>query len=265
MRSLWTAASGMKAQQFNIDTISNNLANVNTTAFKSNRAEFKDLFYANLKRTNMTDEGGRPVNLEVGHGTMPVATKRNFGNGSFIHTESPFDLALNGEGFFAVELPNGELRYTRDGSFNISIDGDTATLVTSEGYYVLDDGEQPIEFDARMKDISIDQFGYITGLDEDGEIVDDGIQISLYKFLNPEGLQSEGQNLYRETVSSGFAEFIEEDEFDTQIVQGYLEASNVQIVDEMVKMITAQRAYEINSKSITTSDEMMQIANNLKR
>lgn len=264
MRSLWTAASGMKAQQFNIDTISHNLANVNTTAFKSNRAEFKDLFYANLKRANIAGGEGRPVNLEVGHGSMPVATRRNFGNGSFIHTEGIYDVGLNGEGFFAVLTPSGDIKYTRDGSFKISLDGGVASLVTAEGYYVLDDGEDPVEFDADLRDISIDEFGNITGRDEDGEIVEEG-QIGLFRFLNPEGLEADGGNFYSETVSSGEAEFIEEDERRTQMVQGYLEASNVQVVDEMVKMITAQRAYEINSKSITTSDEMMQIANNLKR
>ncbi len=264
MRSLWTAATGMKAQQFNIDTISHNLANVNTTGYKSNRAEFQDLFYANLKRANIADDQGRPVNLEVGHGTMPVATKRNFTNGSFIDTEGPFDVAINGSGFFAVELPNGERRYTRDGSFKLSIDGDEATIVTSEGFFVLNEDEDYITFDANLKDFSIDQQGYAYGLDEDGETQDVG-RLMFVDFLNPEGLQAEGQNLYRRTNASGEEIAIEAEEMDSTVHQGYLEGSNVQIVDEMVKMITAQRAYEINSKSITTSDEMMQIANNLKR
>lgn len=264
MRSMWTAATGMKAQQFNIDTISNNLSNVNTTGFKGNRAEFQDLFYSNIKRQNVIDGEGRPINLEVGHGVMPSATRRNFGNGSFIHTEGNFDVALNGEGFFGIEMPNGNTMYTRDGSFKLSIDGDTATIVSSDGYFVLGEGGDYIEFDSGLTDITIDQSGYIYGRDEDGELVDIN-RIELYNFLNPEGLEARGQNLFRETNSSGEATEIEEDMLETQIVQGYLEASNVQIVDEMVKMITAQRAYEINSKSITTSDEMLQIANNLKR
>lgn len=264
MRSLWTAATGMKSQQFNIDTISNNLANVNTTSYKVQRAEFKDLFYANIKRANVMDDQGRPVNLEVGHGVMPVATKRDFRNGSFMNTEGAYDLAINGEGFFAVSLPNGDTRYTRDGSFKLSIDGDEATLVTSEGYFVLSEDEDEIVIDAGLKDIVVDELGNIYGLDEDDESVEIG-RLALVNFLNPEGLQSEGQNLYRRTTASGEAVFSEAEDMKTTVLQGYLESSNVQIVDEMVKMITAQRAYEINSKTITTSDEMMQMANNLKR
>lgn len=264
MRSLWTAATGMKSQQFNIDTISNNLANVNTTSYKVHRAEFKDLFYANMKRSNVVDEGGRPVNLETGHGVMPVATRRDFRNGSFLDTEGTFDLAINGSGFFAVSLPNEDVRYTRDGSFKLSIDGDEATLVTSEGYFVLSEDEDLITFDSNLRDLVVDELGYIYALDEDNETVDLG-RIMLVDFMNPEGLQSEGQNLYSRTAASGEEIFLEPEETNTTILQGYLEGSNVQIVDEMVKMITAQRAYEINSKTITTSDEMMQMANNLKR
>ncbi len=264
MRSLWTAATGMKAQQFNIDTISNNLANVNTTSYKVQRAEFKDLFYANLKRANINDDQGRPVNLEVGHGVMPVATKRDFRTGSFMETQGDFDFALNGAGFFAVELPNGDIRYTRDGSFKLSIDGDEATLVTSEGYFVLSEDDDLIVIEEGITDVSVDELGYIFGKDEDGESVEVG-RFMLVNFLNPEGLQSEGQNLYSATNASGEEILLEAEEMSTTVVQGYLEASNVQVVDEMVKMITAQRAYEINSKAITTSDEMMQMANNLKR
>lgn len=264
MRSLWTAATGMKSQQFNIDTISNNLANVNTTSYKVHRAEFKDLFYANMKRTNVADEQGRPVNLEVGHGVMPVATKRDFRNGSYMDTQGPFDLALQGEGFFAISLPNEDVRYTRDGSFKLSIDGEEATLVTSEGYFVLSEDDDLITFDSALKDIVVDELGYVYALDEDDESVELG-RVKLVNFMNPEGLQSEGQNLYRSTPGSGEEIPLEAEEMNTKVMQGYLESSNVQIVDEMVKMITAQRAYEINSKTITTSDEMMQMANNLKR
>lgn len=264
MRSLWTAATGMKAQQFNIDTISNNLANVNTTSYKVHRAEFKDLFYANIKRSNVVDDGGRPVNLEVGHGSMAVATKKDFRNGSLLDTEGTFDFAINGEGFFAISLPNEDTRYTRDGSFKLSIDGDEATLVTSEGYFVLSEDEDRITFDSNLRDIVVDERGYIYALDEDDEITDLG-RLMLVNFMNPEGLQSEGQNLYSRTSASGEEIDLEADEMKTTILQGYLEGSNVQVVDEMIKMITAQRAYEINSKTITTSDEMMQMANNLKR
>ncbi len=264
MRALWTAATGMKSQQFNIDTIANNLSNVNTTAYKTGRAEFKDLFYTNLKRARIDDDEGRPVNLEVGHGTMPTATKRDFRTGNLMPTDNVFDLAIEGEGFFVIELPDGELKYTRDGSFKLSVDGDEGYLVTSEGYYVLSEDEDIIVIESGIRDISIDNFGYITGEDEFGEIIDLG-RIGLVKFVNPEGLQSEGANLYSMTTASGDAMEIDPDEMNSRIIQGYLEASNVQVVDEMVKMITAQRAYEINSKTIQTSDEMLQLINNLKR
>lgn len=264
MRSLWTAATGMKAQQFNIDTISNNLANVNTTSYKVKRAEFKDLFYENIKRSNLTQDGGRPVNLEVGHGVMPVATKSDFRTSSFVETQGTFDFAINGDGFFAVELPNGDLRYTRDGSFKLSVDGDEANLVTSDGYFVLSEDDDIITVENELKNISVDEMGYIYGEDEDGESVEIA-RLMLTSFMNPQGLQNKGQNLYSETGASGEAIFLEGDEMDTKVMQGYLEASNVQVVDEMVKMISAQRAYEINSKTISTTDEMMQLANNLKR
>lgn len=264
MRALWTAATGMKAQQFNIDTISNNLANVNTTSYKVKRAEFKDLFYANIKRSNINDEGGRPVNLEVGHGVMPVATKSDFRTGSFIETQSDFDFAIDGSGFFVIEDSSGELRYTRDGSFKLSIDGDEAALVTSDGFYVLSEDDDLIILEPGLKDIVVDEMGYIYAMDEDGETVEMG-RFMLVDFMNPQGLQSEGRNLYSETTASGEPMFLEDEEMDSRITQGYLESSNVQVVDEMVKMITAQRAYEINSKTINTSDEMMQMANNLKR
>jgi len=264
MRALWTAATGMKAQQFNIDTIANNLSNVNTTSYKTSRAEFKDLFYSNLKRGRIQDDEGRPVNLEVGHGTMPVATKRDFRNGNLIPTEGTFDVAIDGEGFFVIELPNGDIAYTRDGSFKLSVDYDEGYLVTSEGYYVLSEDDDLIIIESGLRDIAIDEFGYITGEDEFGEIIELG-RIALVKFTNPEGLQSEGRNLYTATPASGEEIPIDVDEMNSRIIQGYLEASNVQVVDEMVKMITAQRAYEINSKTIQTSDEMLQLINNLKR
>ena len=264
MRSMWTAATGMKAQQLNIDTISNNLANVNTTSYKGQRAEFKDLFYATMKKNNITDEEGRPVNLQVGHGVMPVATKKDFRTGSFLETDNPLDVAIDGTGFFAVELPNGEVRYTRDGSFKLSIDGDEAMLVTSEGYIVLSEDEDEIVFDEGIRDINIDEFGYITSADEDGETVEIA-RLKFVNFMNPEGLLSEGMNLYSETAASGEEIPVETEEMKSKVVQGYLESSNVQVVDEMVKMITAQRAYEISSKTIQASDEMLQIINSLKR
>ena len=264
MRSLWTAATGMQAQQLNIDNISNNLANVNTTAYKTSRVEFKDLLYSTIKTTNLVDDKGRPVNLEVGHGVMPSATTRDFKKGSLIQTQNPLDLAIDGDGFFAVVNSNNEVRYTRDGSFKLSIEGDEAKITTSEGYYVLSEDDDEIVIEEGMKDINIDELGFITAKDEDGEIVELG-RLRIVKFPNPAGLISEGQNLYYSSSASGEEIPVEVEEMDSRIIQGYLEASNVQIVDEMVKMITAQRAYEISSKAIQTSDEMMQMTNSLKR
>lgn len=264
MRALWTAASGMKAQQLNMDVISNNLANVNTTAYKRQKAEFKDLLYVNLRTTNLNDGEGTPVNLQIGHGAMPVATTRMFTTGNLERTENPFDLAINGEGFFLIEDPDGNLLYTRDGNFKLSVEFDEMRLVTSDGYTVLSDFEDAIYFDEGMKEISVSENGLITAETEDGEI-EDIATIALVKFINPEGLRSVGKNLYVETVASGEPIFMEEDNRTGDIIQGYLEMSNVQIVDEMVRLITAQRAYEINSKAIQTSDEMLGIANNLRR
>lgn len=264
MRALWTAATGMKSQQFNIDTIANNLSNVNTTSYKTQRAEFKDLFYTTLKRNNLIDGEGSPTNLEVGHGVMTAATRRDFRPGSFMQTEGTFDVAIDGDGFFAVMMPNEEIRYTRDGSFKLSVDGDEAMLVTSEGYIVLDEDDNEIYIEDGITDISIDELGYITGMDEDGEPVEIA-RLKLVEFPNPDGLLAEGSNLYSATQASGEEIPIDAEEMDSRILQGYLEASNVQVVDEMVKMITAQRAYEISSKAIQTSDEMLQMVNNLKR
>lgn len=263
MRALWTAASGMKAQQLNIDVISHNLSNVNTTGYKNQRAEFKDLMYSAFKKTNLKDEIGRPVNLEIGFGVMTGATTRLFKQGSFMETLNDFDIALQGDGFFLVQLPNGEVRYTRDGSFKLSVEDTVSRLVTSEGYYVLgEDG--PIEIPNGYTDFTVGQLGHVTAKDEDKNTQPLG-RIRLNKFINNEGLLAEGENLLKETVASGPAIEMEPETMEAKMRQRYLEMSNVQIVDEMVRMITAQRAYEINSKAITTSDEMMQLANNLKR
>ncbi|MDI6600995.1 MAG: flagellar basal-body rod protein FlgG [Thermoanaerobacteraceae bacterium] len=259
IRAMWTAASGMQAQQLNVDTISNNLANVNTTAYKKERVEFKDLLYQELAY----DEG-RPVNLLVGHGVKPSATVKDFSGGNLQETDNPLDLAIDGEGFFTVLGPNGRELYTRDGSFKLSVDGDTVMLTTSEGYPVLDSGGAEIYFDSNQKDISVSKLGIISVKNEDGTS-EETTRIGTAKFLNPQGLEAIGDNLYASTVASG--EPIYEDETNTtsNILQGFLETSNVQVVQEMVNLITAQRAYEVNSKSIQTADEMLNITNNLKR
>lgn len=265
MRSLWTASTGMKSQQLNIDVISHNLSNVNTTSYKGQRAEFKDLLYVTMSGNNRNQGVGRPVNIQIGHGVGTVATTRDFKTGGLIETQNKLDVAIEGNGFFAVQMPSGdEIRYTRDGSFKLSVEDGMSSLVTSDGYYILDEDNAPIEIDEGLTDLNIDELGYITARDQDGEIVEIA-RLGLTDFINPSGLLAQGRNLYSATQVSGEPTLIDADNMKSSIIQNYLEASNVQVVDEMVKMITAQRAYEINSKAITTSDEMLQTANSLKR
>lgn len=264
MRALWTASTGMKSQQTNIDIISNNLSNVNTTAYKGQRAEFKDLLYVTMKENNRNEGVGRPVNLEVGHGVGMVATTRDFKTGGLMETQNNLDVAIEGKGFFKVQMPDKSIKYTRDGSFKISVDEGVSSLVTSDGYFILDENDAPIEIPQEASDISIDELGNVIVKNAAGE-PGEPVRLGFVDFVNASGLLSAGKNLYTATPASGEANAIAADAMKSSIVQGYLEASNVQVVDEMVKMITAQRAYEINSKAITTSDEMLQTANNLKR
>lgn len=260
IRGMWSAATGMKTQQGNIDVISNNLANVNTTSYKKQRAEFKDLLYSSIKKPNQES----PVNLQFGHGAMMIATTKEFQNGTPMETQNPLDVAIDGDGFFKVELPNGDQRYTRDGSFKLSIADGESTLVTSDGYYVLDDAGERITIGESSKDFTIGETGNITVTNQDGEAEEVG-RLGFFQFINNQGLSADGRNLYSATNASGAETPIEAEAMTSKIVQGYLESSNVQVVDEMVRMITAQRAYEINSKAIQTADDMLQTANNLKR
>ncbi len=266
MRTLWTAASGMKAQQMNMDTIAHNLANVNTTGFKKQKVEFKDLLYTSMKSVSNEPELGEPVNLQIGHGVRPVATSRLFTNGNMERTENPTDVALEGPGFFVIENPTGNPQrlYTRDGNFKFSVEGDTMTLVTSEGYTVLSTDDDVIQVNSDMKNFTVSQEGVVSAQDLEGTIVELG-EIQIVQFINPEGLQAVGSNFLAETINSGEPVMEEDEGKETKTHQGYLEMSNVQLVDEMVRMIMAQRAYEINSKSIQTADDMMQIVNSLKR
>lgn len=265
MRALWTAASGMQTQQMKIDNISNNLANVNTTGYKKQRVEFKDLLYETVKKPNATEgEGGSPVNLQIGHGVTAAGTSRDFTVGGPERTDKATDMMIDGKGFFVIEDQNENRYYTRDGSFKWSIDGDTKRLVTTEGYTVLSEDESPIEFDGEAKDVKVNEDGYISYKDEDGESVEIG-RIMLANFLNPDGLESQGNNLLTKTEAAGEEIILEDENRDSKIMQGFLEGSNVQLVDEMIKLIVAQRAYDTNSKSIQTVDEMMQTTNNLRR
>lgn len=268
MRSLWTAASGMGAQQLNVDTISNNISNVDTSAYKKERLEFKSLLYQTMERASLDDaDTGKPVNLQVGLGVRPIATSRIFSQGNVERTEVNTDLAIEGQGFFMVRTGEDEVSYTRDGSFKISLGDGENNLVTSEGYYVLNSDGEPVSIpeNVPVKDIIISDNGSIRYM-QNGEEQDTGVTIGVVQFANPQGLEAIGGNLYTTTAASGDAILEADGEVPkSKISQGFLELSNVNIAEEMVNLIVAQRAYELNSKSITTSDEMLQLANNLKK
>ena len=272
MRALHTAASGMQAQQLNVDLIANNLANINTTGFKKERMEFQSLLYQTLHRANIspiTDLAG-PSNLQVGLGVRPIATTRNFQMGNLERTDNFLDFAINGPGFFAVEREPGVVGFSKDGSFRLSVDGAGGLmLATSQGLPILDVGLAPIIFpeDLNLATMNVDDFGNITFTDADGELVDLGQQIAIVQFPNVQGLEAIGSNLFVETAASGAALMEADGETPVMsvILQGVLESSNVQLAQEMVNIIIAQRAYEMNSTAIRTADEMLQQANNLVR
>jgi flagellar basal-body rod protein FlgG len=254
----------MKAQQMMMDNISNNLSNVNTNAFKRQTLQFKDLMYQTLKEPGVYNpEGGiAPAGIEIGMGVRVGATTKSFAQGSIKDTGRDYDVAINGDGFFQIELPNGSIAYSRDGQFQRAGDG---TLTTSDGYRLYPEIVVPEGFDTIM----VTNDGYVsavkqaqTGKTENADLG----QIELATFINPAGLRSLGSNLYTETSASGIPliSFPGDDGFGN-LHQKMIEASNVEIVDEMVGMIATQRAYDIVSKSITVSEEMMQTANNLKR
>lgn len=265
MRALWTAASGMTAQQLNVDVISNNLANVNTTSYKKDRLEFKDLLYETMDRAYVLNGEGKPVNLQVGHGTMPVATYKNFSKGNFEKTGDSLDFAIDGDAFFVVQGPKGQNVYTRDGSFKIGRTEDGNKLTTSEGYPILDQDGNEIIVSVDASKLIVGPDGGLSYLDGNGEAVDLGQKIGMVKFANRAALESIGSNFYASNSASG--QPVADDEFGDRSVlsQGFIESSNVQVVEEMVKLIVAQRAYEVNSKAIQSSDQMLEQANNLKR
>jgi len=259
LRSLWTAASGMSAQKLNMDIIANNLANVNTSGFKKSRADFEDLLYQNLKSPGAeTSSGGKiPTGIQVGMGTRPVSVQKMFSQGDYSQTSNQYDIAIEGNGFFKI-LSNGEEMYTRAGSFKLD----------SEGYLVTSNGDrlQPeVAIPSNTATVTIDSGGNMVGLASDGSTVTVSSKMTLYNFTNPSGLLSVGGNKYRTTAASG--DPVEGnpgvDGLGT-VSQGYLEMSNVDVVTEMVNMISSQRAYEVASKSIKAADEMMQLANNIR-
>jgi flagellar basal-body rod protein FlgG len=257
-----TAASGMKAMQMQIDTISNNLANVNTTGYKKSSMEFQDLLYEQVVPGGQVRSDGlvAPTRVEVGHGVKMVSTSRDFGQGTVVSTGNPLDLMIEGDGFYQLRLPDGNLAYTRDGSFKM--DGER-NIVTSLGYRL----EPAIQVPADATEISVARDGTVSvRLAGDSANVQEIGQIELVRFPNAGGLIARGSNMFLESPASG-APLNGEPGLDGlgEVASGYLEMSNVETVDELVRMITAQRAYELNSKTITMADQMLQTANNIKR
>ena len=261
IRALWTAGTGMLSEQMTIDTIANNLANVNTTGFKKMRVEFEDLLYQTMRSAGSSSSQGvaLPTGLQVGHGSRALATTKIFSQGDIQQTDNALDLVIEGDGFFQVQLPDGSTAYTRNGAFKVDA---TGRLVTSEGYYL----QPEITIPAGTTSIDIGSDGTVTAEVSGQSDPQEVGRIEIATFSNPAGLDNYGRGLYLQSASSG-------DPVATTpgtngsgtIIQGSLEMSNVKVIEEMVNMIVAQRAYEVNSKAIQAADEMLQTANNLRR
>ena len=253
LRSLWIAKTGMESQQLNIDVISHNLANISTNGFKRSRPVFEDLIYQTLRQpgAQASQQSQIPSGLQLGTGARPVATERIHIQGNLQQTSNPLDLAISGNGFFQIQQADGTLAYTRDGTFQSNSEG---TLVTANG-----DVLQPqITIPADAVSMTIAKDGTVSILQAGGGITTQG-PIQLSNFINPTGLQSIGDNLYLETVASGTPNTSNPGVNGLGTInQSFVETSNVNVVEELINMITAQRAYEINSKAIQASDQMLQ-------
>ena len=261
VRSLWTAATGMQAQQMNIDNMSNNLANVNTHGFKKGRVLFQDLLYQDIKSAGAVTAAGinHPSGIQMGMGVATVAIQKIHSQGNYDNTYNELDLTIEGDGYFQLTLPDGNIGYIRSGAFSIDANGD---VVSPEGYLL----EPGINIPDNALRISVSSDGIFSvklpGEDEETELG----QIEIARFINPTGLASIGENIYLATGASGAARVgIPSEDGYGKVKQHFLETSNVQMVTEMVNMITGQRAYEMNSKAIQTSDEMLQTVASLKR
>jgi flagellar basal-body rod protein FlgG len=259
IRSLWTGTTGMHAQQLNIDVIANNLANVSTTGFKKSKADFQDLLYPTMTvpGSQTSSDTESPTGILVGLGVKPAAITKVFTQGDLILTENELDIAIEGDGFLQVELPNGNTSYTRAGALKRDSNG---RLTNSDGYLIT----PSITIPDGARQITISETGIVSAIiGDDAESSELG-NIELASFTNDAGLSAIGKNLFEETSASGTPQTGTpgEDGLGT-LLQTYLEGSNVNIVEELASMITTQRAYEINSKTIQTSDEMMQTTNNL--
>jgi flagellar basal-body rod protein FlgG len=261
MRALNTATTGLISQQLNMDVVANNLANVNTHGFKKARADFQELLYQTLQVAGTQTELGtqEPTSLQVGLGVRPVATERIFTQGSLESTDNPLDMAVEGDGFFQVVQENGEVAYTRTGVFNRDSLGN---VVTPDGLPL----EPAITIPDDTVSITISKTGVVSVLTGGSATPSQVGQVQLARFANPAGLNSLGDNLYAPTDASGDAVVgIPGDTSFGTVAQGFLEGSNVNIAEELVNMIVGQRAYEINSKAVQTADEMLQMANNMRR
>ena len=261
-RALRTAASGLYAQQLNVEIISNNIANVNTTGFKKNKAEFQDLMYQEvsvnpLSTTSPGIKDATSSKIQVGNGVAPSSSQKIFKQGDITATNNQFDLAIQGDGFFQLKRTDGSYAYTRDGSFQVNAEG---KMVTASGYEL----DPSVSLDQNVLSVAIGKDGQITGNTVGGGSENLG-KIELTRFMNSSGLDAIGNNMYVETPASG-SPLVGNPGSNGygEINQGYLESSNVDIVEEMISMITAQRAYEINSKTVKTVEDMMTMANNLK-
>lgn len=271
LRSLWTAASGMIAQQTNVDNIANNLANVNSTGYKTERAEFKSLLYQTLQtRTTTANGANKPIAAQVGLGVRNSSIESVFTQGIMTETHDMTDFCIEGEGFFGLRGADGELYYTRNGKFNFSVNTNGGmTLTSDDGSAVIDTNGNPIELGPQyqMDRVSVSLDGRVMYKDAANNPQPIGIQIGLFQFNNPAGLTKTAATRYQESAASGVV--INEQALNVNqrsvVHQGFLEGSNVQVADEMVNLIVAQRAYEMNSKAIQASDEMMGQANNLRR
>lgn len=260
MIALTSAATGMEAQQVVIDIIANNLANVNTVGFKKSRGDFQDLLYHTIKAPGTSTAQGfeNPTGLQIGQGTRTVATQRIHSTGQFKNTTNPLDVAIEGNGFFQVQSPTGELLYTRSGTFRTDSQGQ---IVTSDGYLL----EPAISIPPEATSVSIAADGTVSvtlaGQTDAQEIG----QIQLTSFVNPAGLEATGRGFYRPTTASGTAQQVTPgSEGSGTLAQGFVETSNVQVVEEMIDMIVGQRAYEINSKVIQTADQMLRTVTQLR-
>jgi flagellar basal-body rod protein FlgG len=261
IRALYTAASGMNAQQANIDNVAHNLANVNTVGFKKSRVEFEDLVYQQTKAAGSPTSatGEAPVGLEMGLGVRSVASARDFGRGNMRATNGPLDFAVEGDGMFQVTLPSGETAYSRSGTFHLSAEG---SLVTSEGYPM----QPQITIPAGATGITVSKTGIVSATISGQAAAQEIGTIELASFRNPAGLKSLGGNMFQATTASGDATVgVPGTDGRGTVAQGYLEDSNVSVVEEMVTMILSQRAYEANSKVVKASDDMLQQVNSLVR